>query len=233
VLLEELEAFSTELVQEEEEEAKAKAEMDRSGLTMFTDGPGLGGGMAGYAVVWKNGQTWKGIKTHMEYNQKAYDAECAVFTHALGSASQRNTGREWVAILDTQAAIRWMASEEPDPGQQYVIQARKHIVVMRHAQPGIAIEIRWCPTHKGIAGNEKADKWINVTAVEPDTHGVEWLNYKYDDGRKCGRCLSHNPLPTSSGRSWRRSGWRRTSRYGAGPPKRNTGCQRTSGRMAQ
>jgi hypothetical protein len=35
------------------------------------------GPAAGYVVVWKNDQTWKGIKTHMGYNQEAYDAECA------------------------------------------------------------------------------------------------------------------------------------------------------------
>jgi len=43
--------------------------------------------------------------------------------------------------------------------------------------PGITMEIRWCPAHKGIAGNEKADEWAKITAEEPDTHGMEWLNY--------------------------------------------------------
>ena len=43
--------------------------------------------------------------------------------------------------------------------------------------PGITIEIRWCPAHKGIAGNEKAEEWAKIAAEEPDTHGVEWLNY--------------------------------------------------------
>jgi len=32
---------------------------------MFTDGSLPDDGAAGYAVVWKNGQTWKDIKTHM------------------------------------------------------------------------------------------------------------------------------------------------------------------------
>jgi len=38
---------------------------------MFMDGSRLGDGAAGYAVVWKNGQSWVGIKTHMGYNQEA------------------------------------------------------------------------------------------------------------------------------------------------------------------
>jgi len=44
-------------------------------------------GATGYAVVWKNGQTWEGIKCHMGDNQEAYDAECAALTRALESVS--------------------------------------------------------------------------------------------------------------------------------------------------
>jgi len=178
VLLEDPETLDAELVQEEEAEAKAEAEKDRPGLTIFTDGSRLDSGAAGYAVVWKNGQTWKGIKTHMGYNQEAYDAECAALARALESASRRKTIPERVTIFtDAQAAIRRMASEEPGPGQQYALQARKHIATLRHARPGITIEIRWCPAHKGIAGNEKADEWAKIAAEEPDTRGVEWLSY--------------------------------------------------------
>jgi len=70
-----------------------------------------------------------------------------------------------------------MASDDPGPGQQYALQARKHIASLRRARPGITIEIRWCPAHKGIAGNENSDDWAKIAAEEPDTHGVEWLNY--------------------------------------------------------
>ena len=28
-------------------------------------------------------------------------------------------------------------------------------------------EIRWCPAHKGIASNEKADEWAKIAAEEP------------------------------------------------------------------
>jgi len=68
ILLEEPETLDVELLQEEEAEGKAEAEKGRPGLTMFTDGSRLDDGGAGYAVVWKNGLTWKSIKTHMGYN---------------------------------------------------------------------------------------------------------------------------------------------------------------------
>jgi len=110
---------------------------------MFTDGSRLDGGAAGYAVAWKSGLTWKGIKTHMGYNQEAYNAECAAIARALGAATQRNTTPERVTIFsDAQVAIRRMASDEPGPGQQYAIQARRHVAALRRARPGIIIEIR-------------------------------------------------------------------------------------------
>jgi len=52
----------------------------------------------------------------------------------------------------------------------------KHIAALRRARPGIIIEIRWCPAHKGITGNEKVDEWVKIAAEEPDTRGLEWLS---------------------------------------------------------
>jgi len=73
----------------------------------------------------------------MGSNQKAYDAECAALAHAPEEASRRNTTPERVTVFTgAQAAIRRMASDEPGPGQQYTLQAQKHIAVER-------ISIRW------------------------------------------------------------------------------------------
>jgi len=66
-----------------------------------------------------------------------------------------------------------MASDQSGPGQQYALQARKHVATLCRARPGIVIEIRWSPAHKGVAGSEKADEWAKITAEEPDSRGVE------------------------------------------------------------
>jgi hypothetical protein len=93
-----------------------------------------------------------GIKTHMGYNQEAYDTECAALARALETAARRQTTPGRVTIFtNAQAAIRRMASEEPDPGQMYASQAQKHIAALQRVRPDI-IKIRWRPEHEGAQG---------------------------------------------------------------------------------
>jgi ribonuclease HI len=163
-----------ELIQEEREEAKKEAERERPGLVMFTDGSRQENGAAGYAVAWKNGQSWEGVKVHMGYNQEAYDAECAAIARALEIAANSTPAPDCVTIFtDAQAAIRRMASDDPGPGQKYALEARTHVVALRSAAPDTTIEVRWCPAHEGVEGNEKADEWAKIVADEPDTQACE------------------------------------------------------------
>jgi ribonuclease HI len=139
------------VVIEEQAEAKAEAERSRPGLTIFTDGSGTVSGAAGYAVAWQNRQRWVGIRAHIAYSQEAFDVECAALARALEVAARRQTPPARVTIFtDSQAAIRRMVSEEPGPGQKYVIQARKWIWALQEARPDVVVEIRWCPAHEGV-----------------------------------------------------------------------------------
>jgi len=159
VLLEESESFAAELIQEEWVEAKREAEKERPGLVMFTDGSWLENESARYAVAWKNGQTWEGIKTHMGFNQDAYDAECAALAHALKIAAEIAPTPSNIPIFtNVQAAIWRMSTDEPGLGQKHALEARQHIAALRRAVPDITIEIRWCLAHQGVEGNEKADE---------------------------------------------------------------------------
>jgi hypothetical protein len=131
------------VLMESQAEAIEEAGRPRQGLTIFTDGARARNGAAGYAVVWKSGQQWVGVESHMAYNQEAFDAECAALARALEVAARRRTIPERVTIFtDAQAAIRRMGSDEPGPGQKYAIEGRRWIAALRKSRPEIDIGIR-------------------------------------------------------------------------------------------
>jgi len=147
-------------IDEEAAAAREANQLDRPGLIIFTDGSHLENGATGYAAAWKKGMSWKGHKTHMGWGQEAFDAECAALARALQVAATRSHTIGAVTIFtDAQAAIWRMTSDDPGPGQKYALEARRHIAALRAKEPNVRIEIRWCPSHQGIEGNEVADKW--------------------------------------------------------------------------
>jgi len=79
-----------------------------------------------------------------------------------------------------------MASDEPGPGQQYAL-----------ARPGITIEVRWCPAHKGIVGNEKADEWAKEAAAEQSSSEV--LGPDPASKTRGRRAPSRSPSPSQAG----------------------------------
>jgi len=87
-----------------------------------------------------------------------------------------------------------MVSDEPGPGQRYALEARAHVAALRNSRPDIAIEVRSCPAHEGVEGNEKADEWAKLAADEPDAKGVEGLEWMTYSDRPEERSM---PLPRS------------------------------------
>jgi len=68
-----------------------------------------------------------------------------------------------------------MGSDEPGPSQWYALEVRKHMATIHRRRPGVTIEFRQCPAHKGVLWNEKADEWAKLAADEPDAHDAEHL----------------------------------------------------------
>src|SRR5258705_4431941 len=83
-----------------------------------------------------------------------------------------------------------MTSDDPGPGQKYALEARRHIAALDAKEPNVRIEIRWCPSHQGIEGNEVADEWAKLAADER----VEWFSTRDQDGTVRERIF---PLPRS------------------------------------
>jgi len=68
-------------------------------------------------------------------------------------------------------------SGETGPGQKYAVQARRWVAAPRAARPDVCIEIRRCPAHRGVVGDEKADEWAELAVQKPGAHGVERLGF--------------------------------------------------------
>jgi len=197
---------------------------------MFTNGSRLGDGATGYAAVWKNGQSWVGIRTHVGYNQEAYDAECAALARALETASRRQTTPERVTVFtDAQAAVRRMASEETGSGQMYVLRARKHISVLGqagyHHQDPVAFGTQGSP-------REREGRRTGQARGRGDRHARgRMAEIRTDQG--CAHCRCPDRSHTSSGRSRGRNEWRRGGGLEAGPLRRNIRCRRARGSAAR
>jgi len=142
----------------------------------------------------QKGLTWKGHKTHMGWGQEAFDATLSV-PPSRGPSKWRPPGAHAIGAVtiftDAQAAIWRMASDDPGPGQKYALEARRYTAALHAKEPNTKIEIRWCPSHQGIEGNEVVDGWARLAADEPDAHGVEWFSTTNPDGS-----VSERKFPT-------------------------------------
>ena len=67
----------------------------------------------------------------------------------------------------------WLVSAALHPGARWPPGTGFMIYMHSCALP--YVPIRWCPAHKGVASNEKADQWGKVAVGEPGAHGLEWL----------------------------------------------------------
>jgi ribonuclease HI len=59
----------------------------------------------------------------------------------------------------------------------YALQAWKRITAFHQREPGMRIELRWWPAHKGVPENGKADEWAKLAVDEPHSHGVEFPRF--------------------------------------------------------
>jgi ribonuclease HI len=127
--------------------------------------------------VWQNGEGWQGRKIFMGRNKEVFDAE--LYAIWLGLKATRDHQVEWAAVgpksitifTDSQAALKRIKNDDPSPGQwlaRRILRAERQL-----RQTGWTTEFRWVPGHKGVEGNEAADRWAKAGAA--GALGADWL----------------------------------------------------------
>jgi hypothetical protein len=177
VLVEDPKALDATTLVEDEAAAKTEAERTRPGLTMFTDGSRLDSGAAGQRgtrlrerghIGWVTRFIWGLTRKPM--------MRSALFLQGLWK--QRGGGGHHLKGIQSSQTVKplsngWLRKTR-DQDRCIPYSQETHCNITK-ARPDITIEIRWCPAHKGVPGNEKAGEWAKLAAEEPDTRGVEWL----------------------------------------------------------
>jgi len=163
--------YETE-IQGDKKSAKLKhnaTHHDENTLTIYTDGSGIEGHVGAAAYSPKTSQT------HQQYlesdeGHNIYSAEVTAFELAAGIALDSPLSyAKCVIYADSQSAIQGINNPNKQSGQRILISAIQKLETListRH----MAIEIKWVPGHRGIEGNEKADKAAKEAANSGGTH---------------------------------------------------------------
>lgn len=99
-----------------------------------------------------------------------FEAEFVGFIQALTLAknSFELTARQLTIILDNQGFVKDMSTKQTSSrALPHKLHATKIIKEIKEQRPRLKITLRWCPGHKGVPGNEKADALATSAANRP------------------------------------------------------------------
>jgi len=106
-------------------------------------------------------------------------------------------------------STRRMASDDPGPGQQYAIMARKHIATLRRSSGAQTTKV------------SVSVEWAKLVAGEPDAHGLEWFTSRdpSDQGRERKFPLPRSLINFSEKERAEDKGWAKKNQEPQVPPQ--------------
>jgi ribonuclease HI len=138
-----------------------KAKFGEELYRVFTDGSGYKGGIGAAAILYKGEQEVTALRYYLgtAAQHTVYEAEAVALlmgSHLLSKKRLLGPTNAWIG-LDNQAVIQASTSFRSRPGHYIIDEVQKSANALLKKKPNLSIEVAWCPGHKGIIGNERAD----------------------------------------------------------------------------
>ena len=106
---------------------------------------------------------WRSRGFGMGGGHEAYDAEPAALVYGLIRLHGRGeVGHTHTIFTESTAAMRQIVKDAPGAGQEMAIELARRII-----DQGNSITVRWTPAHRGVEGNERADRAAKDVASLP------------------------------------------------------------------
>ncbi|KAJ1299394.1 hypothetical protein OPQ81_011131 [Rhizoctonia solani] len=143
-------------------EAAASAWADKSHLLVFSDASVSRAGVAVAAVLWSDGgrELRAGIKLDEHNHISSLDAEVAgvlLAVHLVSLVQDDTVVDDATIYSDSQAAILCINHHAEGASRDLLRATRKALRKARKGSGGTTIQLKWCPGHMGVPGNEEAD----------------------------------------------------------------------------
>jgi ribonuclease HI len=140
----------------------------------------------------------------------SFDAEMAGLMLGAKNASkygrQRTLTNHIYIFIDNTSAIHSTAKMRPGPGQLYATKTHQYLAKFLRKNPDNQVTVAWCPGHKNIVGNERADVLAKEARDEPNSSNVTGT---VAHARKIARART--------GFEWRRE-WKKKQKTGGYAP---------------
>ncbi|KAF6197688.1 hypothetical protein GE061_008654, partial [Apolygus lucorum] len=131
---------------------------------LYTDGTKSAEGAAG-AVWCEEHRFTSGARLHVL--SSSYQAEVEGLTLALKHVSAHDKNKRVVIITDSKAALDALANlGQDDLPPLYLLRLTQ--LLRNRVQEGYTLHFQWAPSHLGVPGNEKVDRYVRQVSTMED-----------------------------------------------------------------
>lgn len=169
--------FKTLILPNKEKAIKSIQDLKASSaqVIVYSDGLRIDGKNTAAAAWCENNKHFYTHQLGKESEYGIFEAEFKGFTLALTLAkhSFQATTQQITIVLDNQGVVQDMANKKTT--SRALTHKRQAINIIKNIEglaPNINIMLRWCPGHRGIPGNEQADRLANLCKLSSRHQGV-------------------------------------------------------------